>query len=364
MSQLVAQFEMRYPSGTTIAAAFDSPTRDFYVTALFGPSGCGKTTVLRCLAGLERPRAGIITYNGETWFDAAQRAFRNPWQRDVGFLFQDYALFPHLSVADNIGYGLRQLPAAERGRRVDEMLERFQLGGLGNRSPAQISGGQQQRVALARAVARKPKLLLLDEPLAALDSNLRDELRGQLRRILAQFGIPVVVVTHDRMEAMALADQLVVMEAGRVLQSGPASRVFSHPHDAAVARIIGVETVLPGEIVALESGLATVRVGTATLLAVAPPELGKHVHVCIRGEDVTLQRAPHGDVSVRNQLPSVVKWISPEGALARVGLDCGFELTALITRNSCQQLGLTEGESITAAIKAPSIHLLPRRESS
>jgi molybdate transport system ATP-binding protein len=358
--ELTADFEMQYPRGATIAAALRLPCDGFHVSVLFGPSGCGKTTVLRCLAGLERPGRGHVKFGDETWFDAESRAFRSPQQRDVGFLFQDYALFPHLTVSQNIGYGLRAHSAAERDRAVRQIMEQCQLIELGDRLPQRISGGQQQRVALARALVRQPRLLLLDEPLSALDATLRDELRSRLRRLLAEFGIPVVIVTHDRNEAMALGDQIVVMDAGTVHQAGPVADVFTHPADLDIARIVGIETVVPGEILGVEEGLATVQVAGTTLLAVAPRDGGRSVHVCIKGEDVTLQRGARTEISVRNQLPATVKWLSPEGPLVRIGLDCGFELTALVTRPACAELQLKEGDQVTAAIKAPAIHLIAR----
>jgi molybdate transport system ATP-binding protein len=359
---LSARFEIRYPKGAAIYGDVHQPANGFAITVLFGPSGCGKTTVLRGLAGLERPQAGEIRFQNETWFDSARSVDRSPQERGIGFLFQDYALFPHLSVTDNIGYGLRSLPPADRRARIDDMLERFQLQGLGHRAPHQISGGQQQRVALARAVARRPRLLLLDEPLSALDGTLREELRGQLRRILSEFEIPVIVVTHDRTEAIALGDRIAVMEDGRVRQSGDVAAVFARPQDAGIARIVGMETVAAGEIESIHDGLATVRIGGMSLLAVAPPEAARHVHVCIKGEDVTLQLG-HGDhLSVRNQLAATVRWLSPEGPLVRVGLDCGFDLTALVTRPASEELRLAPGLAVTALIKTPAIHLIPRAD--
>jgi len=357
--ELAAQFERRFPGGTVIAGELRQPASKFSMTVLFGPSGCGKTTLLRCLAGLERPHVGFIRFDGETWFDASQRVYRRPEQRDVGFMFQDYALFPHLTIFRNVAFGLRNLDALQRQRRVGALLERFQLTGLEQRYPHQISGGQQQRVALARAIARQPRLLLLDEPLSALDSTLRDEMRTQLRRHLGDFAIPVVLVTHDRTEAIALGDQIVVMEGGRICQSGPVHDVFTHPRDLSVARIIGVETVQLGEIVAVENGLATVSVAGVRLLAVAPTETCRRVHVCIRGEDVTLERRRQGETSARNQLSATIKWLTPEGPLVRIGLDCGFALTALVTRPACAELNLKVEERVTVLIKAPAIHLMP-----
>lgn len=359
---LVARFEKRFPRGAVIAADLIQPADQFSVTILFGPSGCGKTTVLRCLAGLERPETGRIDFRGDVWFDAAQRICRTPQHRDIGFLFQDYALFPHLTVEQNIGYGLRADAPAMRQRKIGEMLERFELSGLDRRYPHQISGGQQQRVALARTMIRRPKLLLLDEPLSALDAVLRETLRSQLRRMLAEFAIPVIVVTHDRTEAMALGDRVAVMEAGIIRQFDAVARVFSHPADQNVARILGIETIVPGEILEVKEGLATVQVGERKLLAVAPSESCRRVHVCIKGEDVSLQRDSPGRTSVRNQLSATVLWLSPEGPLVRVGLDCGFELSALITRPSAEELRLQVGDRINASIKTPAIHLLPRSD--
>lgn len=359
-TELTAQFEKRYRGGATITGALRQPADRFALTVLFGPSGCGKTTVLRTLAGLEQPDRGSITFAGETWLDAEHGTSRTPQQRDIGFLFQDYALFPHLSVAANIGYGLREQSPDDRRRRVDELLNLFELDGLAERYPQQLSGGQRQRVALARALARRPRLLLLDEPLSALDAGLREQLRGRLRRQLAEFGVPTVVVTHDRVEAIALADQVVVMREGRVLQSGTVEQVFSQPRDLETARIVGVETVVPGEIVETHAGLATVRVGTALLTAVAPPEAGRTVYVCLKGEDVVLQRAAAEGTSARNQLSAVVRGLTPEGPLVRVALDCGFELTALVTRPACDELQLRPGDQVTASFKAPAIHLIPR----
>jgi molybdate transport system ATP-binding protein len=325
--ELIARFEKRFPRGATIAAELRMPAHGFSVTTLFGPSGCGKTTVLRCLAGLERPNAGVISCAGLTWFDAERGAFLSPQERDIGFLFQEYALFPHLTVAENIAFGLQRESRSERERRVTEFLQLFNLSGLQQRRPNQISGGQQQRVALARVLVRRPKLLLLDEPLSALDTTLREQLRGELRRLLATFQIPVLVVTHDRTEAIALSDRIVVMESGRICQSGSVQDVITRPSGLNVARIVGVETVAIGEVIGVRDGLATVQVGTARLLAVAPPGDSRTVHVCIRGEDVAIQKGQASESSVRNHLTGTILSLTPEGPLVRVNLDCGFQLT-------------------------------------
>ncbi len=358
--ELIAEFEKRFARGATIRAALRRPAQEFNVSVLFGPSGCGKTTILRCLAGLERPETGAIRFNGETWFDAQQGVFRSPQARDIGFLFQDYALFPHMTVAQNIAFGLRGVATAERRRRIDEMLALFEIKGLAERYPSQVSGGQQQRVALARVMVRRPRLLLLDEPLSALDASLRENLRWELRRLLGEFRVPVVLVTHDRVEAIALADQVVVMEHGEIRQTGTVQEVFARPADLSVAKIVGTETVEPGRVIGMEDGLAVVQVGHVELLALLPAHIKQDAYVCIRGEEVVLQRHSDAVTSVRNRLVARVVSIVPEGPMVRVGLDCGFRLTSLVTRPACEELQLSVGEEVVAMLKAPAIHLIAR----
>jgi molybdate transport system ATP-binding protein len=357
---LAARFELRYPAGATIQTDFELPADGFSVAVLLGPSGSGKTTVLRALAALARPQSGSIRYGDETWFDAERRVCLAPQQRGIGYLAQDYALFPHLNVASNIAYGLRPMAADKRRGRVSDMLERFGLSHLERRYPRQLSGGESQRVALARAMARRPRLLLLDEPLSALDAPLRDRLRRELRRWLADFGVPVVLVTHDRTDALALGDRLVVMAGGRTLQCGSVQEVFARPADVAVATVTGVESVVPGRVVEVKEGLARVTAGDAELLALAPADGASEVFVCIRAEDVVLQRGTSGTTSVRNQLVGAVRSLESQGAMVRVTLDCGFPLAALVTRLACAELNLVPGQSVTAMLKAPSVHLIPR----
>lgn len=356
---LTANFSKRFSGGPEIV------TDDLHIgsgiTVLFGASGSGKTTILRCLAGLERPEIGTIHFGEEIWFDAGRNIFLPSRKRGVGFVPQDYALFPHLTVARNVGYGLNDLPAAERTVREVETLHWLGLEGLENRLPRELSGGQQQRVALARAVVRRPRLLLLDEPLAALDTPTRLRLRGELRQLLRQLGIPTILVTHDRIEALALGDDVVVLHGGRNVQHGAVPGVFSRPVNLAVAEIIAVETIQLGHILEVRDGLATVAVEAARLTALATdlPAGVREVYVCIRAEDVILMRADTIQSSPRNRLVATVRALTREGPLVRASLDCGFPLTALLTRPACEELDLREGGQLIALVKAPQVHLIP-----
>jgi molybdate transport system ATP-binding protein len=355
---LIAKFTKRFPGGAIIHGELNRPARGHSVTVLFGPSGCGKTTVLRSLAGLERPEEGMIRFGSEVWFDAGQSINLPPQRRGIGFVFQDHVLFPHLTVAGNIGYGLRHLPSAERTQRIGEILERFELAALASQFPRQLSGGQRQRVALARALVCRPRLLLLDEPLSSLDTSLRRELRGELRRHLNACDIPVLLVTHDRDEALTLGDEIVVMSEGRMRHAGPVLEVFNRPIDAEVAKIVGVETLQPATLIGENEGLATVRVGSVTLTAVSPANTARELFICIRGEDVVLQRDATTASSVRNRLAARVVALHPGSPLTRVELDAGFPLFALVTRPACEELELRPGATVTALIKAPAVHLI------
>lgn len=356
MTRLTADVTKHFRSGPTVRVAFDVPLDEFGVTILFGPSGSGKTTVLRCLAGLEKPEQGIIQRGSVLWFDAARGRCLPPQERDIGYLAQDHALFPHLSVRANIGYGLSRSQSLSR---VAELIALLELTGLEERFPQQLSGGQRQRVALARAVARKPCLLLLDEPLSALDVPTREQLRRELRALLTAMAVPTLLVTHERSEALSLGDRLLVLDGGRVLQSGRVEEVFARPASLEVARIVGVETVAPGEIVAQSEDLVEVAVGSARLFAMADGVLPPRVYISVRGEDVILTRDEVTACSARNQLSGRVRTLNREGALTRVTLDCGFELTALVTRQSCADLGLVEGLAVRALLKASAVHLFP-----
>ncbi len=361
MDLLSFDVERRFRGGPSVRARADLPLEGGRVTVLFGPSGSGKTTVLRALAGLDRPDAGAIRFAGELWFDAGAKIFVPPQRRGVGMLFQEYALFPHLTVAGNLSYGLAARPRAARAARVVEVAERLRIADLLLRRPGELSGGQRQRVALARALAPRPRLLLLDEPLSALDVPTREALRGELRRILEEAGIPAIVVTHDRIEALALGDRMAVLAQGGVRQVGPVHEVFSAPADVEVARVVGTENVLPVRVVRREAGLAAVSAGALKLLGIDPGGLADEAYACVRAEEIVLEEAPGAPSSARNTVAARVAARSEEGPLVRIALDCGgVRLVALVTRASADGLGLVPGKEVAALVKAPAVRIVPR----
>jgi molybdate transport system ATP-binding protein len=340
------------------------------VTVLFGPSGAGKTTLLRCVAGLERPDQGsVVAFGDEVWCDDGRHVPAR--SRRVGLLFQDHALFPHLDVDDNVAYGLRGVPRPQRGARVTEALSTAGAAHLAGRRVAELSGGEAQRVALARALAPRPRLLLLDEPLSALDTPTRSRLRVDLREVLVRSGTPTLLVSHDRTEVLALADRVAVVVGGRVLQVGEPAAVFGRPVDAAVARVVGVETAAPGVVRSRGDGVVGVEVGSGVsrLTAVELPgetvlRPGDEVLVCIRAEDVALELPGRGGASSpRNHLPGTVTALAVDGPLVRVDVDCGFPLAAYITRPAREELGLEPGAAVVATVKGPAVHLVPHPAS-
>ena len=266
------------------ARALDDVTLDFpagELIALLGPSGCGKTTLLRVVAGFVTPGAGVVLIGGE------DRTSTPPWLRNIGFVFQSYALWPHMSVLQNVAYGLRlrRLPIDEIARRAELVLETVGLSGFAARFPGQLSGGQQQRVALARALVLEPDVLLLDEPLANLDAQLRIEMRRQIRRLQDALGITTIFVTHDPEEALEVSDRVVVMSRGRVEQSGATEEVFARPESPGVADLLGGLRALEG--VVSERGELLVQ--GAALPFDLPSELaGKRVRVVLAGRRVTI----------------------------------------------------------------------------
>jgi molybdate transport system ATP-binding protein len=358
---LTVEVERRYRRGPTITAAFELDLDVAQTLVLFGPSGSGKTTVLRCLAGLEHPDRGRIAAGDKVWFDSAGRVDLAPQRRRIGYLPQGFALFPHLDVRANITYGMGASSRHDRAARLGELMGLLGLAGLERRRPGELSGGQQQRVALGRALAHKPRLLLLDEPLSALDAPMREQLRLELRQLLLAAGLTAIVVTHDRTEALVLGDRVAVMDQGSICQLGPTLDVFDRPTDETVAHIVGVETVLSATVIEASGGLLRLSVGTAAVEAVGTQAVGTQVLISIRAEDVIIGAAAGESptaFSARNHLAGRVTAIEPAGSLVRVRLDCGFPLVAAVTRPAIEAMRLAPGAEAVAIFKAPAVHVI------
>jgi molybdate transport system ATP-binding protein len=351
--KLTVDVHKQFIGGPTIQATLNLDLERPRITVLFGPSGCGKTTLLRLISGLERPDGGLISLNGVPWFQASRQV--SAQHRRVGYVFQEGALFPHLNVASNIAFGLGQ--NTKRSSRVTELMHRVGLAGLEHRYPSELSGGQKQRVALARALAPKPRLILLDEPFASLDQLAAEQLRHELRALLRADGIPALLVTHDRDEALSLGDHMLRMEAGRIVQEGRPEDVLTGL--SSTLGTLGAESVVLGRMVGRREGLLCLEVGSAQLFAPDPGGEVHHARLCIRSEGVTLERASRASGSSRNHLAAKIVALELRGALARVQLDCGFPLESLITAWACKDLDLHVGDSVTALVKATAIRVLP-----
>lgn len=326
------------------------------IFVILGPSGAGKSLLLETLAGFNRPQRGRIRIAGRDMTSAPPEA------RRVGFMFQDYALFPHLTVAQNVAFGQRFAASRTRVEPAEMLLGRLGLLHLAARKPAYLSGGEKQRVALARALATDPLLFLFDEPLAALDARNRETLRGELKDFLRRAGVPAIYVTHDQIEALALADTIAVMRDGCLAQIGTPSDVFNSPADAAIAAFVGVETVVEGRVVAVADGVARIAVGASVLhvAGTATRVAGESVLACIRPEDVALARTRHDDSSVRNQFVGRVIATEAAGPLFKVALDCGFPLVAFVSKQSYLDLSLASQATVVASVKATAIHVINR----
>jgi molybdate transport system ATP-binding protein len=332
------------------------------VTVIFGPSGSGKTSLLEVVAGLRSAKSGLIQFDDWVLTDVARGVFVPVRRRGTGYVPQDLALFPHLSVRQNLLYGRKAAGGKERVIPFERIVEVLDIQPLLQRGVTQLSGGEKQRVALARALLAAPRLLLLDEPLASLDLKLKMRILPYLARVRDEFGIPMLYVTHDRFETLALADRMVVLVDGKIEQTGAVQEVFSRPASLAVADMLAVETILEGRIVKMDGELVTVAAGPTALVSAAQnlPANIREVYVCIRAEDVVVLKGGGVPGSARNHLPAVVMSATRAGALMRVELDCGFVLAALVTKQACEELALQPGTRVVALVKAPHIHLIPR----
>jgi molybdate transport system ATP-binding protein len=313
--------------------------------ALVGPSGAGKTTVLRAVAGLERPQRGRIAVGGRTLFDADRRLHLPPEERRVGYVFQEYALFPHLSVRDNVAFGGRC--------RADELLERFGIAHLASSRPGELSGGERQRVGLARALARDPDVLLLDEPLAALDAHTRGTVRAELQALLRDLALPALLVTHDFTDAAALADRVGVIAGGKLLQLGTPSELIARPSGPFVASFTGAN-LLHGRARPGAGGLTTVELRDGGLLYSTDTAEGPVAVVVHPWEVAVAREAP--DDSTLNHLRAPVTSLVEVGNRVRVQIG---PLVGEITGTSAERLGLRVGAEAVASFKATAARLVP-----
>jgi molybdate transport system ATP-binding protein len=339
----------------TLGVRLDHPLRSFPLSldvelgretlALVGPSGAGKSSVLRAIAGLLRPEQGRIALGARVWLDTEAGIDLPPEQRSVGLVFQEYALFPHLDVRRNVAFGGRE--------RVDELLERFRISHLAQARPVDLSGGERQRVALARALARDPAVLLLDEPLSALDAHTRGVVRGELAELLGELGLPTLLVTHDFEDAAALADRVGVIVDGRILQLGQAAELLAAPADAFVASFTGANllhgTARPGA-----DGLTEVVLDTGGSMYSADGGEGR-VGLAVYPWEIALARSQPAD-SAMNHLRGAVRSVVVLGNRVRVRVG---PLTAEITAGSADRLELREGEPVVASFKATASRLVP-----
>jgi molybdate transport system ATP-binding protein len=321
------------------------------VVALLGPNGAGKSTVLNALSGLQPIDRGRIAIDGQVVDEPATGTFLAPERRPVGVVFQDYLLFSHLTVLENVAFGPRAagVPRGEARERAQALLDRVGVGEHAGKRPRQISGGQAQRAALARALATEPRLLLLDEPLAALDAGTRTSVRRDLRRHLQDFDGATVLVTHDALDALALADRVVILEDGRVTQSGPLAEVTSRPRSTYVAELIGVN-LLRG----IATGTTVAVRGRAGHVEIADHVDGDVV-LLVQPNAVTLHLHQPSDSSARNQWRETVTGFDLLGDRVRVRLDGDVPLVAEVTPAAVAQMGLAEGLEVWAAVKATEV---------
>jgi molybdate transport system ATP-binding protein len=343
-------------------------------TILFGASGAGKTTLLDCIAGLSEPEDGRIGIGGESVYDSETGQNVAPWQRRIGYVLQDLALFPHLTAEENVAYGLRTLSTAERRARSREMLNTFRIDHLRDRKPAQISGGERQRVALARTLVTGPRALLLDEPLVALDRPTKSLILGDLRRWNQHYRIPILFVTHSGEEVFALGEEVIVLDAGKIIAQGAPNDVMQAPRLETVARLSGFENIFNVTVIAIneDRGTMTCRIKKGPveggLMQTRPVELetplvrtavGSQMRVGIQAGDILLATEnPHG-LSARNILPGTIQRLLQKDGIVSATVDCsGTKFDVHLTLAAREDLSLTPGKKVWVVIKTHSCHLL------
>ncbi len=325
--------------------------------ALAGPSGAGKSTILRMVAGTVRPDRGRIANGEEVWVDTAAGVWWPPERRRCGYVFQDYALFPHLSAWRNVAYGLRSTPSGKRRETALELLDRFGLSELADARPATLSGGERQRVALARALAPRPNVLLLDEPLSALDARTRASASRQLTATLRSLDVPVVLVTHEFNEASLLGDEICVIDRGAIIQRGTATELAASPGSAFVADFTGA-VVLTGTARGIAGELTIVDLDGGGVASSTDPGAGR-VALSVYPWEITISHAhASADESAQNRLNATITSITTVGNRVRVGLNAGQPLVAEVTGKAIEDLQLAIGGPVIATWKATATRLV------
>ncbi|HEV2114706.1 MAG TPA: molybdenum ABC transporter ATP-binding protein [Terriglobales bacterium] len=333
------------------------------ITILFGASGAGKTTLLDCLAGLLEPDAGRIALRGGVLFDKVAGVNLPTRKRSLGYVFQDLALFPHLTVEGNIRYGLGKIPGAEQSRRTAAILQSLRASHLQSRYPGEISGGERQRVALARALVTDPELLLLDEPLGGLDAPTKSAIVDDLRAWNRAHQIPIIYVTHDRGEVFALGERAIVLEAGRLVAQGTPHEVLNAPRQEAVAQLAGFENIFDATVDATHEaqGTMTCRLaGTAVTLEVPLSRVaaGGKVRVAVRAGDILLATTRPQDISARNIIPGVLLSLEQRDFMITAQVDCGIHFEVHLTPGARDSLQLHAGREVWLVLKTHSCQLV------
>ena len=358
-----------------MAKTFRGEGRDFSLTVefsapagisiLFGASGAGKTTVLDCVAGLNAPDSGSIIAGELTLFDRAAGVNLPVARRRVGYVFQDLALFPHLTVEKNVAYGLRNCTRANRQKRVAAMLESFGIQHLSRRKPAEISGGEKQRVALARALVTDPQVLLLDEPLAGLDAPTKSKILDDLRAWNEAHGIPILYVTHSREEVFALGERVFVLEDGRIVAQGSPHEVMTAPRQETVAQLTGFENVFEAVVVSAheDRGTMTCLLEGSTLEIETPllrAPVGSRLLVGIRAGDILLATVEPRGLSARNIIPGRVASLAQRDVIVVTKVDCGVEVEVHLTLAARDSLQLSSDRPVWLVVKTHSCHLMAK----
>ncbi|HEY7173159.1 MAG TPA: molybdenum ABC transporter ATP-binding protein [Vicinamibacterales bacterium] len=357
---LSASFHKRLSPQFALDLSFEAPPG---VTIVFGASGSGKTTLLRCIAGLARPDHGSISIDTTVLFDAASDRDVPVRERNVGYVFQHLALFPHMTVVDNLAYGLTGESVEQRRQRIEDIAARFRIAAALARRPGTLSGGERQRVALARALVLDPAVLLLDEPLSALDHATQSRIMDDLREWNAAHRIPILYVTHAHREVFALGERVLALEAGQIIAAGTPEEVLDMPVHETVAQLAGFENFFSATVLTrdTESGLMHCRLDGATAEIEVPLSkgaAGARVRIAIRAGDIMLASEEPRGLSARNLLPGRVVEIRREGAIVTVAVLAGERFIAHVTPGAVEALRLREGTSVWLIIKTHSCRIV------